>query len=152
MNNLDYIKIIPMQIKHIKEILKIEKESFKTPWTKDSFENEIKSNKLAYYIIAINELDIIYGYAGLWHIINEGHITNIAVSKSFQNKGIATKMISHLIEYAKNNNIIGLTLEVRDSNICARKLYEKIGFIYEGVRPGYYQDSGEDALIMWKRF
>lgn len=142
------IKLEPFSKKHINDILKIEQESFAMPWSRNSMEKELK-NKFAVYVVALDGKKTV-GYGGMWHIINEGHITNIAVDRQYRNIGIATKIIQRLIEIAEEREMIGLTLEVRMSNIAAKNLYIKLGFKLEGIRPEYYEDNGEDALIMWK--
>ncbi|NLK21870.1 MAG: ribosomal protein S18-alanine N-acetyltransferase [Epulopiscium sp.] len=143
------IEIIPMGQSHIDKICEIEKVCFKIPWSKDSFKKELNENPLAYYIVAISGTDIV-GYAGMWIIIDEGHITNIAVHPNYWNRGIGTNLIDNIITEAEKRDLIGLTLEVRQSNIKAQKLYTKVGFTPEGVRKGYYRDTGEDGVIMWK--
>lgn len=132
----------------ISSILEIEKEAFATPWTKKAFESEIKNN-LAYYLVA--EVDgKVVAYGGTWLIIDEAHITNIAVKEEYKGNGIGNKILEDLIEYTTDLGIRNMTLEVRKSNKIARSLYEKYGFISFGVRPKYYVDNGEDAIIMWR--
>jgi len=92
----------------------------------------------------------IVGYGGFWVVVDEGHITNIAVHPEYRSKGIGSKIMEGLIELAKKNGIISMTLEVRESNIVAQHLYAKFGFRPLGRRKGYYQDNNEDAIIMWK--
>lgn len=143
------IQICKMTSKHIDDVCEIENECFSLPWSKTSFQNEINKNKHALYFVAIKKCQVV-GYVGMWHIVNEGHMTNIAVKKQFRNQGIATKLINHLFEIGKSYNMIGITLEVRVSNLSAKKLYEKLGFNLEGIRKEYYDDNREDAFIMWK--
>ncbi|HHW66409.1 ribosomal protein S18-alanine N-acetyltransferase [Defluviitalea raffinosedens] len=145
------IKIISMKEEHIPQIYEIEKSCFTIPWSKDAFEKELKENPLAYYIVAESKGNIL-GYAGMWKIADEGHITNIAVHPDFQHQGVGTLLMQGIIEEAQRNHFIGLTLEVRESNIKAQNLYKKFGFVNEGIRKGYYQDTGENAVIMWKYF
>ncbi|MDK2788678.1 MAG: [ribosomal protein S18]-alanine N-acetyltransferase [Epulopiscium sp.] len=145
------IKIISMKEEHIPQIYEIEKSCFTIPWSKDAFEKELKENPLAYYIVAESKGNIL-GYAGMWKIADEGHITNIAVHPDFQYQGVGTLLMQGIIEEAQRNHFIGLTLEVRESNIKAQNLYKKFGFVNEGIRKGYYQDTGENAVIMWKYF
>ncbi|NLM13658.1 MAG: ribosomal protein S18-alanine N-acetyltransferase [Epulopiscium sp.] len=145
------IKISPMKEEHIPRIHEIEKSCFSISWSKEAFENELKENSLAYYIVAESE-DAVLGYAGMWIIVDEGHITNIAVHPDFQHQGVGTLLMQHLIDEAKRKHFFGLTLEVRESNIKAQNLYRKFGFVSEGLRKGYYQDTGENAIIMWKYF
>lgn len=143
------VDIVKMTKKHINEVAQIEKECFKTPWSKKSFEKELSTNKHAIYVVAVEENKVI-GYGGMWHVINEGHITNIAVSKSHQRKGIGTLILEALMKIAFEKEMIGLTLEVRVNNEAAKKLYKNFGFKEEGIRKEYYSDTLEDALIMWK--
>lgn len=145
------ISVIEMNKQHLEQVVCIENLSFNTPWSKSSFIKEIETNKFALYFVAINKQDNkVLGYGGMWHVINEGHITNIAVSPNYRNQGIASKILNKLIQVAKEKQMIGLTLEVRVSNNIAKNLYLKHGFILEGIRKEYYEDNREDALIMWK--
>lgn len=131
------------------QIMIIESQSFTTPWSKESFVLEITDNKLAKYIIA--EIDgKVVGYGGIWLILDEGHITNIAVGKDYRGKGVGNKIIEALIFYCRDKEIRNMTLEVRESNIVAQNLYKKYGFLEYGIRPNYYSDDHEDAVIMWK--
>ena len=138
-----------MTLEDVDGVLAIEKESFTTPWSRGSFIKEVTENKLAYYTVA--EMDgVILGYAGVWLIVDEGHITNIAVAPKYRGREIGKKILEKLIEELKNRKILRVTLEVRASNEVAIGLYRSYGFIILGRRPGYYTDNGEDALIMWK--
>ncbi len=138
-----------MEEKDLDEIMTIELESFTTPWTKESFKLEITDNKLAKYFIA--EIDNkVVGYGGIWLILDEGHITNIAVGKDYRGQGVGNEIIEALIVYCKIKQIRNMTLEVRESNIVAQNLYKKYGFLDCGIRPNYYADDHEDAVIMWK--
>jgi len=139
-----------MQRKDIDEVFAIEMLSFTNPWTKTMFEDELENDLAVYFVYEEN--GNILGYAGIYHILDEGHITNIAVHPNFRNKGIGKMLIAKIIEYAKENGISALTLEVRKSNIIAQSLYKKFGFIEAGIRPNYYISPKEDALIMWLRF
>jgi len=143
------INIEPMTLEHLDDVFEIERNSFSVPWTYESLKDEITKNKMAHYFIAKNN-NIIAGYAGMWHVVNEGHITNIAVAEERRNQGIGTKLIEQLITFANENKMIGLTLEVRFNNAAAQRLYLKQGFKTAGLRKGYYADTKEDALIMWK--
>lgn len=143
------IHILKMTTEHIKDVHKIEEDCFSIPWSEKSFYDELTKNKMAIYIVA-QENDEIVGYGGMWHVINEGHITNVAVKKEHRNKGIGTKIINSLIDIAKEKEMIGITLEVRVSNDKAKSLYKKSGFIIEGIRKEYYDDNKEDAIVMWK--
>lgn len=137
-----------MNKSHIDGIMEIEKDSFAIPWSRASVEKELRNN-LAIYTV-VKENDKVVGYGGMWHVVNEGHITNIAVHKDYRRKGIGNIIVNKLIEIAEEKEMIGLTLEVRKSNVPALELYRKNGFKLEGIRPEYYEDNKEDAYIMWK--
>ena len=147
--DIERIEIKQMEFRHLDEVFEIEKFSFATPWTRESIENEIKNNERAVYIVALDNGKVA-GYAGLWHVVNEGHITNIAVDWEYRKRGVGAKMVSKFLEIAAEREMIGLTLEVRISNIAAQNLYAKFGFKPEGFRKEYYADTREDAIIMWK--
>lgn len=142
------MQIEMMNKSHIDGIMEIENESFAIPWSRSSIEKELKNN-FAIYAVAI-ENNKVLGYGGMWHVVNEGHITNIAVHKDYRRKGIGQAIIEKLVEIAEEKEMIGLTLEVRKSNTPALELYKKNGFKLEGIRPEYYEDNKEDAYIMWK--
>lgn len=142
-------KIVPMEINHLDEVYNLEVETFSIPWTKDSIRKEIQENKIAIYYVAI-ESEKVVGYAGMWHVVTEGHITNIAVCKEHRGKGIGDKLLLEMIKVARELEMIGLTLEVRIGNKEAMSLYSKHGFTIEGYRKNYYSDTKEDAIIMWK--
>ena len=133
----------------IDNIAGLEKICFHDPWSRESVRNEIENNDLAEYAV-ITADGKFAGYGGYWTIGDEGHITNIAIDPGYRGKGLGTLLVKHIMEDEGNINLHGFTLEVRVSNEPAIKLYEKLGFKNEGVRPGYYTD-GEDAIIMWYR-
>ncbi len=138
-----------MTIEDIDQVLDIEKDIFPTPWSKNAFEKEISKNELAVYLVA--EVDSkIAGYGGFWKILDEAHITNIAVKNKYRGKKIGDAILMGIIDYCDTNYIPRITLEVRSSNAVAQKLYKKYGFKARGVRPRYYTDNNEDAIIMWR--
>ncbi|WP_252187499.1 ribosomal protein S18-alanine N-acetyltransferase [Anaeromonas gelatinilytica] len=145
----DNINIRKMEMKDICQVLFIEKMSFATPWARESFERELRENKLAKYIVAEIDKKVV-GYGGVWLILDEGHITNIAVHNEYRGFGIGHSLVDGLINVCDELNIERMTLEVRISNIFARNLYKNHGFVDIGIRPGYYADNKEDAVIMWK--
>jgi ribosomal-protein-alanine N-acetyltransferase len=137
-----------MQLKHIEEVARIERIVYPNPWAIHTFANEITGNKLAYYIVArINEE--IIGYAGMWLILDEAHITNLAVHPKHRRRRIGEVLLTSLIDEAMRRNLRWMTLEVREKNSSAQNLYKKYNFKIVGKRSGYYLDSGESALIMW---
>jgi ribosomal-protein-alanine N-acetyltransferase len=145
MTNKPVIRFIE---KHdIDQVIAIEKLSFSIPWTKKMLENELKNPFSRYLILDISGKVI--GYAGLWVILDEGHITNIAIHPCFRRQGYGTVLLQELISFARNNGIKALTLEVREGNHNAISFYTRFGFKTEGRRKNYYANNGEDALIMW---
>lgn len=139
-----------MNESHIDDIMEIENDSFAIPWSRREVEKEL-TNNLAIYVVAIDDGKVI-GYGGMWHIVNEGHVTNIAVHKDHRKMGVGNAIVNKLSEIAVEKEMMGLTLEVRKSNVSALELYKKNGFKLEGIRPEYYEDNKEDAYIMWKYF
>ena len=144
------VSIRKMEKSDIDEVYEIEKLAYGDHhWSKESFLNEIDNN-LTNYIVAINpETKKIVGYLGSWLIIDECHITNVAVNPNFRRLRIAQQLLKNLIDTCYEKMFKYITLEVRVSNISAINLYEKFGFKSIGVRKKYYQDNDEDALIMF---
>lgn len=134
----------------IPNVLVIEELAFATPWSSDAFYSEIDRNSSARYIAARSD-NMVVGYGGMWVIVDEGHITNIAVHPDYRGRHIGDMIVEGLINTARGEGVGSLTLEVRRTNYIAQNLYKKYGFEVAGIRPGYYADNGEDALIMWKR-
>ncbi len=143
------IEICSLKLEHIDRILVIDSLCFPTPWSRKSLEKEIENSELTKYVIA-KKSGIVIGYAGMWIILDEGHITNIAVHPEYRGIGAGSLLLEALIEICKIEFIKSMTLEVRKSNIRAQNLYKKYGFLQNGIRKGYYRDNKEDALIMWK--
>lgn len=137
-----------MDESHILEVKAISDSSLKESWSLDSIKNEL-SNSLATYIVGILDNKVI-GFAGAWLIASEGQITNVSVSKDFRGQGIGFKIINELLKTLSSKGSKEVTLEVRESNLAAQKLYEKCAFKNEGIRKNFYPDK-ENAIIMWKR-
>lgn len=146
-NNMKDIAIRLADIQDVREIAEIEKSCFRVPWTYESLTRDLKENSSARYFVA--ETDRVVGYMSFWKVVDEGQINNIAVLPDYRNRGIGSRLLDFAIETGKSMGVNSFTLEVRSSNIGAVKLYEKHGFEADGIRRGYYQDNGEDALIMW---
>lgn len=144
------IEIRDMTKSDLAEVSGVENSCFATPWSEDSFAKEIK-NKFARYVVAKVDGKIV-GYGGLWLIVDEGHITNIAVEREYRKKQVGSKILEALIEICKKRNLASMTLEVRETNKAALTLYKKYGFKEAGIRPKYYADNNEDAIIMWLTF
>lgn len=145
------VEISYLTIKDIDEILNISKLSFKTPWSRESLIKELDDNSFARYVVAKKD-GLVLGYGGLWIIVDEAHVTNIAVHPEYRGIGIGNMILDAMLDICKMELVVGITLEVRASNIVAQNLYRKFGFIQEGLRKGYYEDNKEDALILWKHF
>ena len=147
--DVSQIFITKMTNDDIDDVVAIEEEAYgEHHWSKSSFYDEM-SNNLAHYYSAKTSDGKLVGYAGTWHILDEGHITTIAVKKDYMRKHIGEAIIVKILEDCYDSGIKYLTLEVRVSNTPAINLYTKYGFNSLGTRKGYYQDNNEDALIMW---
>jgi ribosomal-protein-alanine N-acetyltransferase len=142
------ITVRPMVMTDVDGVMAVEHDSFLTPWSRSAFEEELAQNRLARYIVAV-ENDEIVGYAGTWLVINEAHVTNVAVSGQRRREGIGRLLMQKLMELARDNDMESMTLEVRVSNAAARHLYKQLGFVEAGIRKNYYSETKEDALILW---
>lgn len=125
----------------------IEKASFAVPWPNDAYRSELTTNRLASYVVARTD-DAVIGFAGLWVMVDEAHVTTFAVDPRWRRHGVGELLLLALFDIAVTRRAREATLEVRLSNVPARRLYEKYGFRPVGIRPRYYSDNGEDALIM----
>ena len=141
------ISVEMMKVDDLAEVQVIERESFTTPWPPHAYRQELETNRLAHYIVARSG-DVIVGFAGIWLLVDEAHVTTFATRRSWRRQGIGERLLLALLDLARNRGAHEATLEVRPSNIAARRLYEKYGFKVVGVRPRYYSDDNEDALIM----
>jgi len=137
-----------MKVEDIPDILIIEREAFTMPWTEEAFRNELTHNHFAKYMVMELEGRII-GYAGLWAIVDEAHVTNIALLGKYRGRKWGERLLEELMKTASYLGMKSITLEVRVSNEVAQNLYRKKGFRSAGTRKGYYSDNREDALIMW---
>lgn len=145
------IEIIPMTEAHLDGVMELEEATFSIPWSRADFEREIRENAMAIYYVAAEEGKIL-GYAGMWHVVTEGHITNVGVLEEARRRGIGSMLMEKMMETAREKKMTGMTLEVRMGNAPAQALYHKFGFRAEGVRRNYYADTKEDAIIMWRYF
>ncbi len=141
------LSVEPMQPEHIPAVHAIESASFPTPWPPYAFRGELESNRMAHYLV-VRAADRVIAYAGLWLMVDEAHITTFAVLPAYRRRGIGGLLLSDLVELAADLGATVVTLEVRLSNAAARRLYQRFGFRPVGLRPRYYSDNGEDALIM----
>ncbi len=136
-----------MRTADVDEVTAIEEATFARPWSRDSFLREMEKNPAARYLVAETEGRIV-GYAGAWVILDECHITNIAVAEEYRGRGIGRALTSALMQYVSNLGAAYATLEVRVSNLRAQHLYAALGFVSVGKRKRYYEDNGEDAFLM----
>ena len=178
--------LAPMHADDIPEIVEIERESFAVMWPSGSYQQEMKSNRMAQYLVlryrpilgeVVPPLPVrpaqrsfplsllpwprptpldpdpnrpsVVGYAGLWLMVDEAHITTVAVRRAFRGRGLGKVLMLAMVDLARDLGARMVTLEVRKSNAVAIRMYEELGFRQKGVRSRYYTDNGEDALIMW---
>lgn len=134
---------------HVDQMYEIEKTVFPVPWSYESLSQDVCEHEIAVYVVGIYN-DKVISYAGLWHVMEESHITNIAVREEFRRMGIGGKMMDILSDVARKLGVKTITLEVRESNKNAIAMYEKAGFEVMGRRKKYYTDNYEDALVMNK--
>lgn len=146
--------IVPMKIKHLNEVARIERESFGIPgkksmevWGREMYMSDLLNDPdNSIYYVAVEGRRVI-GYICLMHVVGEGHITKIAVNSGYRRRGIADELMKTVMEEGRKRNITYYYLEVRESNLAAQKLYAKYGFTKTGVRPHYYLDNNENAAI-----
>jgi len=140
--------IEPMTPSDLPSVLHIESLSFSTSWPVNAFSNEIRDNKLAHYFVGRLDGEIV-AYGGIWVILEDSHITTIAVHPERRGLKLGEEMLQKLLDEAIAHGASWITLEVRESNDVAQKLYRKYGFTTVSTRRGYYSDNGENALVMW---
>lgn len=142
-----------MEPKHIDSVCEIEQLCFASPWKAHMFQEELEKNPLCRYLVLLDKKNpsCVVAYAGYWKVLEEGQITNVAVRPQWQHKGAGTYLMRQMMAFAAAEGVTAMTLEVRRSNEIAQALYRKLGFAVEGLRPKYYEDNGEDALLMWYR-
>jgi ribosomal-protein-alanine N-acetyltransferase len=136
-----------MRLEDLDEVQAIEQASFSTPWPSNAYRSELVTNRLASYLVARIEGRIV-GYGGMWLMVDEAHITTFAIHPGWRRQRIGERLLLAFLDLARDRHAREATLEVRLSNLAARRLYEKYGFRPVGLRPRYYSDNNEDALIM----
>lgn len=141
------LQVRPMTADDLAAIQLIERASFTTPWPAHAYRQELETNRLAHYLVALLGGEIV-AYGGIWIMVDEAHVTTFAVHPRFRRRRIGERLLLGLLDLALDREAREATLEVRLSNLPARRLYEKYGFRPVGVRPRYYSDNQEDALIM----
>ncbi|MFC2947546.1 ribosomal protein S18-alanine N-acetyltransferase [Virgibacillus sediminis] len=137
-----------METGDVEAVMEVERASFSTPWTTDIFYQELIDNRHAhYFVIEINQK--IVGYAGIWVVLDDAQITNIAIHPEYRGKKMGQKLFQYLLQQTAMMGVTRLSLEVRKSNLPAQRLYRKFGLVPGGVRKNYYTDNQEDAIVMW---
>ncbi|MFL6555885.1 MAG: ribosomal protein S18-alanine N-acetyltransferase [Bacillus sp. (in: firmicutes)] len=137
-----------MKEEDIDQILEVEHASFTTPWSREAFYNEINNNRFAVYIV-LEENNRILGYCGAWIVIDEAHVTNVAILPEFRGRKLGEAILKEMMSVAREMGAKSMTLEVRVTNHVAQSLYRKLGFQNGGIRKNYYSDNQEDGLVMW---
>ena len=145
----DGIIVRPMLVSDLDGVMTVEHDSFLVPWSRVAFKEELVQNRLARYLVAVDG-DCIVGYAGVWMVINEAHVTNVAISLLRRREGIGRLLMESMMALSRENGLESMTLEVRVSNTAARNLYQELGFVEAGIRKNYYSETNEDALILWR--
>ncbi len=143
------ITVCAMTEADIAEAAALEKAIFSMPWSVQAFSDTLRDAKARY--VAAKEDGMLVGYCGAYLIAGEGNIMNVAVAKEKRGRGIAAWMLQKLMEESMQEGILEFTLEVRESNAAAIRLYSRLGFQIEGIRKNFYEKPMENALIMWKR-
>ena len=140
-----------MRVADVAQVQEIERLSFSTPWPTYAFEQELRANRLARYVvarIAEPEGERVVGFAGLWLMVDEAHITTFGVHPAWRRQGVGRRLMLRLFDLAADLGALRMTLEVRVSNTAAQELYRSFGFTIAGTRLRYYSDDGEDAFVM----
>ena len=141
------VVIEAMRLDDLDAVHAIELASFSTPWPSNAYRSELMTNRLATYLVA-RIGDEVVAYGGMWLMVDEAHITTFAVHPAWRRQRLADRLLLAFLDLARDRRAREATLEVRLSNLPARRLYEKYGFRPVGLRPRYYSDNNEDALIM----
>ena len=141
------VVVEPMRLDDLPAVHRIERASFTSPWPEHAYRSELETNRLAHYLVA-RVGDQVVGYGGMWLMVDEAHITTFAIHPAWRRQRIGERLLLAFLDLAVDRDAHEATLEVRLSNLAARRLYEKYGFRPVGLRPRYYSDDHEDALIM----
>ena len=136
-----------MTLSDVPAVHRLEEAIFSMPWSEKDFVYEMTENKVARYLV-IEEAGEIIAFAGAHIILDQAHVTNIAVRQDCRGRGLGRMITRALMQYASNLGAEYLTLEVRQSNVTAQNLYKSLGFVKVNVRKRYYEDTGEDAWLM----
>lgn len=141
------LRFEPLNEQHIPKILDIESRTNGAPWSERAFRNELTHSDRIFLVALVG--GEIVGYGGVWLVIDEAHVTTLAIAEEHRKQGIGKKLMIELLEKSKEADMVCSTLEVRASNEAALKLYEALGYKQIAKRKGYYPDNKEDAVVMW---
>ncbi|GGF28367.1 putative ribosomal-protein-alanine acetyltransferase [Halobacillus andaensis] len=143
------VQVREMREDDLAQVMVVEHATFAVPWTEETFRKEVNGeNPYAHYYV-IEDQGEVFGYCGVWLIIDEAHVTNIAIHPDHRGKKYGEQLFRYSFEQVIEMGAIQLSLEVRVSNTAAQHLYRKFGLVPGGIRKNYYTDNGEDALVMW---
>ncbi|NKE08106.1 ribosomal protein S18-alanine N-acetyltransferase [Mesobacillus selenatarsenatis] len=137
-----------MTVDDLDEVMEVEVNSFTIPWSREAFFNELTKNQFAQYLIVEVDQKVV-GYCGVWIIVDEAHITNIALLPEYRGMRLGEALMAKVMKLGREMGAMRMTLEVRVSNVRAQNLYRKFGFEEGAIRKQYYTDNMEDALVMW---
>lgn len=148
--DVDELTIVECEERDLPQIAEIERDSYRTPWSTNLFRCEAANPRSRILVgrLSVQHEELVAGYLVFWFVADELQLHNIAVRAPLRRQGIASRLLSRMLQTAHHEKVNCVRLEVRSSNSAARKLYENVGFVIEGVRRGYYSDTGEDALMM----
>ncbi|QKY71225.1 ribosomal protein S18-alanine N-acetyltransferase [Lentibacillus sp. CBA3610] len=138
----------PMELSDVDGVMEVEAESFTNPWPRDVILHELTDNQFAHYYVILRGEQLV-GYAGMWHVIDDAQITNIAIIPGFRGQKLGESLFLYTLEQAMRMGAKRLSLEVRVSNTIAQRMYRKFGLVPGGIRKNYYTDNQEDAIVMW---
>lgn len=135
-----------MTIADVRAVAEVEHDVFTTAWSPEMFAQEMENPLTTYLLVCID--DEVIGFGGFWLVLDEAQVTNIAIKQDWQSRGYGRVLVTKMMQAAQKKGAVIISLEVRPSNKVARILYETLGFSEVGIRPGYYQDNGENAILM----
>ncbi|MDX2066733.1 MAG: ribosomal protein S18-alanine N-acetyltransferase [Fimbriimonadaceae bacterium] len=144
---LKTLRFEPLEERHLTEVMAIEHAINPAPWSEDAFRNELTHANSIFRVALVEGR--VAGYVDVWMVVDEAHITNVAVREELRRNGIGRRLVRIGLEEAKARGAVAATLEVRASNAPAIQLYEQMGFVRAAVRRSYYPDNREDAVVMW---
>ena len=133
--------------KDLPVVMELDREAFFDPWSRETWQRELH-NPIAVWIVEVADGEIT-GYAGIWNVAGEAQVMRVAVRENLRNRGLGLALVRELVRKAWEAGAEAVTLEVRERNAAALKVYERCGFVSQGLRPRYYEDTGEGAVIMW---